>query len=221
MKKLVMIILCFASATSYAQLKLGIQAGFNFSQFVDQGNNQQDIHLTAISTFQIGLAAEQTLSKHFFFETGLLFIQKGSYKEPTYFTNNTGSTTTTRINYLQLPLNLAYKAALTKKIKLIVESGIYISTGISGSEKGTDNTTANSSINNNIHFTTSPAYVSGSTAIKPFDLGLNANAGIEWQKFQFMANFSRGFGNINPLAGGTKLLNQNFGASISYLLAWK
>lgn len=221
MKKLAVIILCFTSATSFSQLKLGIQAGYNYSQFSDQGNNQQDYHLSGISTFQIGLAIEQSLSKNIFFESGLLFIQKGGHKEPTYFTNNMGSTTTTKINYLQLPLNLAYKTAISKNFKLVIGSGIYVSTGISGSEKGTDNTSGNTTINNKIHFTNSSAYASGSTAIKPFDLGFNINTGIEWQKFQFMANFSRGFGNINPLASSTKFLNQNFGISINYLLPWK
>lgn len=222
MKKLVMIILCFASATSFAQLKLGIQAGYNVSQFVDQGSNQQYYHLSSINTFQLGLAAEQLLSKHFFLESGLIFIQKGGFKEPTYFTNYKGSTTTTKISYLQLPLNLAYKTELTKNIKLLAGSGIYIATGISGSEKGTDTTTGvNITVDNKVRFTNSSSYVNNSTSIKPFDLGFNVNAGIEWKKFQFIANFSRGFGNISPLTGSTKFLNQNFGVSIAYLLPWK
>src|ERR1019366_10513125 len=93
---------------------------------------------------------------------------------------------------------------------------------ISGTEKGADNSTGtNITVNNKIHFTNNSSYSSNSTSIKPFDLGFNVNTGIEWEQFQFMANFSRGFGNINPLASGTKFLNQNFGISISYLLPWK
>ncbi len=222
MKKLVLVMFCFAATNSFAQFKLGIQAGYNASQFIGQGSNQESYHLSSINTFQAGLIAEQALSKNLFFETGLSYIQKGGYKEPTYFTLYKGSTTTTKLNYLQLPLDLAYKANLTKDVKLIVGGGFYIAAGISGTEKGTDNSTGTTTtVDNKVHFTNSSAYASNSTSIKPFDLGYNFNAGIEWKKFQFTANFSRGFKSIIPLSGSTSFLNQTIGISVAYLVPWK
>ena len=218
---------CLVTVSSFGQFKLGIQAGYQSAQSIDKGNDQQYYSLSSISTFEAGIVAEQPLSKHLFFETGLTYAEKGNSKSPTIYatsgsTTGVGSTTTTKIDYLQIPLNLAYKTDLNKNVKLIIESGFYIARGISGSEKGTDKSNLGviTTVDKKIQFTSNNDNSSNNTLIKPFDIGYNFNAGIEWNKFQFMANFSRGFGNIYPV-GTTSFSNQTIGITVAYLMPWK
>jgi len=212
---------CLVTVSSFAQFKLGIQAGYLSAQSIDKGNDQQYYNLSGIPTFEAGVVAEQPLGKHIFFETGLTFIEKGNSKSPTAFANS-GSTTTTKIDYLQIPLDLAYKTNLNKEVKLMIASGFYIARGIAGTEKGTTKSSigVTSTVDKKIQFTNNNDNSSTNTLVKPFELGYNFNAGIEWQKFQFTATFSRGFGNIYPV-GTTSFSNQTIGITVAYLMPWK
>jgi hypothetical protein len=219
MKKTFLAAFCFLTVSAFAQTKIGIEAGYNSSKLGMTGNNQQYYSLSGIGTFDIGMIAEKNYSKNFSLSSGLLFFQKGGIKNKTDFAVS-GSNTTTKINYLQVPLNLNFKYPVDKKIQVLLTTGLYGAYGISGSEKGTlETSSSTTSINNSIHFTNNSSYYSSDkTAVKPFDFGYHFSAGIEWKSYQLRLNYNHGFTTINP-SGSTKFYNENLGVSLAYLLS--
>jgi hypothetical protein len=222
MRKLVTIILCFISVTTFAQLKLGIEAGYNVSQFTSKGGNSQFFFLSNLNTFQAGLVGEEKLNKHFFLQAGVSFTQKGSVKDATQYAVGGGPSTIVKLNYIQIPVNMFYKIKLNSSLKALLGAGLYGAFGISGSDKGTsiDATTGSESqVNNKVRFQNNTIYVAGITYIKPFDIGYNLVAGLEWKNLQFKATINDGFKNIYP-SGDTEFRNQVFSATVAYLLPW-
>lgn len=220
MRKLVTMVLCLIAVTSFGQLKMGIEAGLNISQFSDKGNNQQYYHLSNINTFQAGIAVEEKLKKHIFLQTGLYYAQKGGNKFTTQLASD-GSSTTLRLNYLQIPLNLVYKFKLTSSLTALAGAGLYESMGISGTDKGTNTDISGTSpVNNKVDFSDNTSFVdNGKTYIKPFETGYNVLVGLEWDKFQFKVTMSNGFKGVFP-TGSTSFLNHIFGISAACLIPW-
>jgi hypothetical protein len=220
MRKFLIVALCFISVGSFAQLRLGVKGGFEMAKFFDKGSDQQYFSLSNINTIQAGLIAEKDLSDYFFFQSGLGYIQKGGFKQ---FTGqaNSGTTSTLKLNYIQVPVNIVYKESINKHIKGMVSAGFYAAVGISGTEKGYDQTTTGTNnIDRKVQFSNEAVYVNGATVVKPFDFGYNLSAGIEYKKFQFTLDFSRGFKTIYPF-GTTNFANQTLGISVAYLMPWK
>ncbi len=226
MRKIITMVLCAVSITTFGQLKLGIEAGYNIAQFAEKGSNQQYYHLSNINGFNIGLVAEEKLNKHFFMQTGLSFTEKGSEKITTQYATN-GASTTIKLDYLQLPVNLVFKVKLNHCITALLGAGLYGAFGISGTEKG-DNTVKDpngniiniSTVNNKVKFSNNTTQVDNNTTyIKPFDIGYNVLAGIECKNFQIKAIVNNGFKSIYP-TGSTTFRNNVYGLSVAYLVPW-
>lgn len=215
-----MIFLCFISVGSFAQLRLGVKGGFEMAKFFDKGSDQQYFSISNINTVQLGIIAEKDMSDYFFFQSGIGYIQKGGFKQ---FTGqaNSGTTSTLKVNYIQVPVNIIYKESINKHIKGMVSAGFYGAAGVSGTEKGYDQTmTGTTNIDRKVQFSNAADYVNNATVVKPLDFGYALSAGIEYKKFQFTVDFSRGFKSIYPF-GTTNFSNQTLGAEIAYLLPWK
>ena len=190
------------------------------AKLFDKGSNQQYYNLSNINTIEAGLVVEKNLNKYFFIQSGVGYNQKGGYKEFTGLATS-GSTTTLKVNYIQIPVNILYKENITKSIKLLLSVGFYGAAGISGTEKGFDKTNSGTTtIDRSVQFTNSTTYINNATLVKPVDFGYNLAGGIEWKKFQFTIDFSRGFQSIFPV-GTTNFANQTLGLSVAYLLPWK
>lgn len=221
MRKLVTMVLCVISITTFGQLKLGIEAGYNISQFSERGDNQQYYHLSTINGFNVGIVAEEKLKKHFFVQTGLSYTKKGSETSTTQFATN-GPSTTLKLDYIQLPLNLVYKVKLNQSITALLGAGLSGAFGIHGTEKGT-NKDANGNItgvDNKVKFSNNTTQVDNNTTyIKPFDLGYNVLAGVEWKSFQLKATLNNGFTSLKP-TGSTTFRNNVYGFSLAYLIPW-
>jgi hypothetical protein len=165
------------------------------------------------------MITERKLSDHFYFSSGLLFIEKGGIKNKTDFAI-TGSNTTTKINYLQVPVDLTFKRSLTTNMQLVLSGGLYGAYGISGTQKGTDvSQSSTMQINNTVHFTNSSSYyATDKTPVRPFDLGYQFSAGIEYKSVQLKLNYSKGFTNIYP-SGTSQFYNHVAGISVAYLFS--
>lgn len=220
MRKYLMVILCFVSIGSFAQLRLGVKGGFEMAKFFDKGSNQQYFNLSNINTIQAGIIAEKDMSDYFFFQSGIGYIQKGGFKQFTGLANS-GTTSTLKVDYIQIPVNIEYKESINKHIKGMVSVGFYGAAGISGTEKGYDQTmTGTVSIDRKVQFSNAADYVNNETVVKPLDFGYDLSAGVEYKKFQFTVDFSRGFKSIYPF-GTTNFANQTLGAEVAYLIPWK
>jgi hypothetical protein len=227
MRKFITMILCVVSVTTFGQLKLGIEGGYNISQFSQKGSNQQYYDLSNINGFNVGIVAEEKLRKHFFLQTGLSFTEKGSEKITTSYANS-GASTTIKLNYLELPLNLVYKLKLNHSVTALLGAGFYGAMGISGTEKGantikdpnTGTIVPVSEINNKVKFSNNTTQVDNNiTYVEPIDMGYNVLAGLEWKNFQFKASLNNGFTSIYP-TGSTTFHNNVYSFSIAYLMPW-
>ena len=78
--KFLLLILCFASYTLHAQgdLKLGPEAGINYSLFNLKEDNQNATNEQSIFGLKLGLVAEYRFVDMFGLQTGIFFDQSGS-----------------------------------------------------------------------------------------------------------------------------------------------
>ena len=175
MKKIIfagILSILFASI-SLAQTRIGITAGLNASNLNTSGDETSSNFKAG---FQAGLVADFGITESFSFMPELLFSQRGcKYK--------VGDITTT-INYLQLPLNLAYKFDTGYGSNLFIFAGPYLGYAISGKSGPVD-----------------IKFGSGALEMKPLDFGINAGLGFQYEKVFFKVQFNPGLYNLSNVDG--------------------
>ena len=175
-QKLIFIcILSFALLNANAQ-RFGIKAGLSMA------NAKYEYTETSISTenligFQAGLIGELPISDALYLNAGALFSQKGTKL------SLLGMEVKFPVNYVEVPLNLAYKYDLGP-LKLFAQAGPYLGYGLSAKMTG-------SGIDETINFGTEP------DQMKRLDYGANFGAGIEIGPVQIGANYGLGLANIS------------------------
>ena len=130
----IFLLLFFVSV--HAQLRIGIQAGAH-SASVQQ--NMATVSNKALVGFSAGVDTRIELGKRFSLHPGLNYVVKGyQYKEAK---NDIGETYKTdgeqKINYLELPIVVAYNVPL-KKYTLSIGAGPALATALSGYYKETN-----------------------------------------------------------------------------------
>lgn len=197
MKKILLLMaivaVCFGAN---AQSKFGVKAGFNFSSMTLK-NNGLGLDTDVIPGIHIGFLMEKPLTNGFYLQPGLLFSTKGT----SYFHGSSDFEIHT--NYLELPVNLVYKAEL-KSAKLLLAGGPYFAYGVGGKikENGEEE---------DIKWGKKDKWYS----LKPFEVGLNISLGFELHKFQYTLQYGFGLNNISANEG-TKG-NKVFGISAAYI----
>lgn len=178
--------------------RFGIRAGLNIAK---ESYKQSGMSLTLDNQTGVlaGLVYECPLTEQLYVGTGLLFSQKGGK-----FETDEGSTKEI-LNYLDLPLNLVFKADL-KGPKLLLEAGPQFSYALSGKDK---TEVSGMSVSEDIEFG------SGEDQVKRFDFGLNLGGGIEFMDFQLKVNYVIGLADISNFSGGS-VKNNTLGISLSY-----
>ena len=132
----VITILVLSVTALQAQVDFGIVAGPNFQNMVgkDEGGDKETNGL--LIGFHAGVTANIPVAPDFYFQTGLLFSQKGSK-------NNLGMlpvkasgdyNTTTRISYIDLPLHLLFRPEFGNG-HILVGFGPYVAFGLGGTLK--------------------------------------------------------------------------------------
>jgi hypothetical protein len=229
MKKLFLGLACFISAHSFAQVKFGIEAGYNAASYnlaqvpdADYGNIP-----ASVGTFNAGILSEIPLSKKIFLQPALLYFSNGTVIDGLGDEANYASYSHTSIQvyYLRLPVNMVYKLKLAKGVHFLAGAGLYAARGLSGTGKGNIGGAGSSpqpfaySYNGKVYFTTAPSS-SDETNISPFDAGFSALAGIQWKNFQLTADYSHGFSQVYS-KGGFNYKDQAAGISLAYLFSLK
>lgn len=161
--------------TANAQ-KIGIKAGLSLA------NAQYEYTQTSISTSNLtgvlaGIIVEAPISNVIYFNSGILFSQKGTKL------SLLGVEIKFPINYLEIPINLAYKYDLGTS-KLFVQTGPYLGVGLSAKMKsgGQEETIK---------------FGSGTDQMNRIDLGFNFGAGLEIKKVQLGINYGLGLINLS------------------------
>jgi Outer membrane protein beta-barrel domain len=128
-------ILCFTLTSSYAQVKFGVQAGYNAAKWkytITPGN--WDMETTAISSFNAGMLAQLDFKRHIRLQGSLLFNGTGTELRYRYRYNQ--SWRTIRLYSLNLPVVAMYKIDV-KKMSYSLGGGFYAAYMLSGTDKGT------------------------------------------------------------------------------------
>jgi hypothetical protein len=132
MKKLLFILsLVFVTSFSFAQeYKFGIKGGVNFSH---QGSDSE-----TLSGFHAGGILDVGF-KNFSIQPGLLFSTKGDKARVLFDAYGGGGTSlpkvysTSKYNFIELPVNVLYKFYVGQNVKVFVGGGPYVGYALSGS----------------------------------------------------------------------------------------
>jgi len=189
---------------SFAQSpRIGITAGLNVSNVTTVTNNISN-RMDWKAGFQVGVVSDFGISKSFSIIPELLFSQRGTKYNSSA---NNGSSIT--LNYLQLPINAAYKFDVGMGSKLFIFAGPYVGYGLSGSALVPVKFSSKEQDYKNIGVEDLNMY------FKPFDFGINAGVGYEYEKIFFKVQYNHGFANYSN-DKNTSWKNLNIGVSAGY-----
>ena len=200
--KLLIIVVAFTMTTkSFAQAKYGVKAGLNLANISEKSSaGSGNEGKTSKIGFHFGGTAEFPASEAVSVQTGLLFSTKG------YKISEGGSSTTTSVNYLEIPINTIYKIEIGSA-KLCLSAGPYLAYAASGTKKG-------EGYNDKLDIGSDD-----DDTYKALDYGLNIGAGVELNdKITIGLQYGIGLANISSYTGyGTSAKNNVFGISVGYM----
>jgi hypothetical protein len=203
-----------AQNTEKSKTSFAILGGINLQNLngKDKSGNKLDNNLQP--GFHAGLNIQIPIAPSFCFQPGLLFTTKGA--------KNTGSvlTTTTKLSYIELPLNLVYKGKLGNGY-IMIGFGPYVAYGIGGNvtTEGGDVSLDTKVKFQNVVQLTDPLLT---TYFKGLDAGGNVFAGYETAGgLFFQLNTQFGMVNISPenewiTNDESAIRNTGFGLSLGY-----
>lgn len=129
-------VLVLSVAALQAQVSFGVAAGPNFQNMTGKDSGGDKITNGLLVGFHAGVKASIPVATDFFFQTGLLFTQKGSKNNLGLIAAKASGgdySTTTRISYIELPLHLLFRPAFGKG-HILVGFGPYLAYGITGKQ---------------------------------------------------------------------------------------
>ncbi|HEY6900252.1 MAG TPA: outer membrane beta-barrel protein [Puia sp.] len=239
MKKLLICILCFSATHGFAQLRLGVTGSFsaaNFWQSEGFRGLPSGVDTWAINDYQAGLMAEYDLGHtNLILQPAVLYAESGAHLGNRQGLGTVGnvhigfSNTTIKVQSIRVPVNLLYKWDINNgKVRILAGLGPYIAKNLSGTEKGyyQGDTLSNNGnyvtikydVNNKVQFKSGKSStVAGDTRIAPYDIGMDAQIGVQYKKLQLTINYTRGFTRLYSTAyvnSGTSITN----FTLSYII---
>ncbi|HLI94348.1 MAG TPA: porin family protein, partial [Puia sp.] len=223
-------LLTMGAVTAQAQARLGILGGLHSSNILETNHlpgwdTAVRKYLDPRSGFELGLIAEVPLGrKGFYFQPGIIYTTKGrnydrnndsvkSLQTDTIY-NKTGL----NLDYIEIPLNLTYKFALTPngKNSLFISAGPYMSFFYSGNLTVSSLTTNPEQYNSQ----TAPVTVGkGPESYTTTDLGVSGKLGFELGTIMISSYFSRGLTSIYHADYPGSFHHTIFGASLGIWLS--
>jgi hypothetical protein len=113
------------------KISFRILGGINFQNLNGKLANGDKLANDMLMGFHGGVNVQIPIAPEFYFQPGLMFAVKGAKNTTGIF--GAESTDETRINYIELPLNLVYKGALGNGF-IMIGIGPYLAYGISGKQ---------------------------------------------------------------------------------------
>lgn len=193
-------ILLFSTLALQAQIGFGILGGVNFQNINGKNSNGDKLENGLLTGFHAGVNVNIPMATDFYFQPGLLYTVKGANNE--FFTpplKASGDyTTTTKLSYIELPLNFLYRPQLGNGY-LLLGFGPYVAYGIGGKETTQLNST---SFERPVEFENTVSSWSdliSNAYYRPFDAGANILFGYELAMGAFIQmNAQLGLLNIKP-----------------------
>lgn len=121
----------FAFAQEKGKMSFGILGGVNFQNLNGKLSSGDKLENDMLLGFHGGVNVQLPIAPEFYFQPGLMFAVKGA--KDTYTVLGTEFTNEIKINYIEMPLNLVYKASLGNGF-FMLGFGPYVAYGISGKQ---------------------------------------------------------------------------------------
>ncbi|MBK6266369.1 PorT family protein [Marivirga sp. S37H4] len=176
--------------SAQAQTSFGIVGGVNFQNLNGTDSDGDKLDNDLIVGFHAGVNLLIPVAPDFYFSPGLLFSVKGASDEAI------GIVGSYRINYLELPLNLVYKAKVGNG-HILLGFGPYVGYAVGGKAKfegDNDSYERDIVFQNTIESGDDPEFY-----LKRFDAGANIFFGYELEAGLFLQlNTQLGLLNIHP-----------------------
>jgi hypothetical protein len=203
-----------AQSSDEARTSFAVLGGVNLQNLNGKDFDGSKLENDLIIGFHAGVNAQIPIAPQFYFQPGLLFSTKGAK------TVDGGVTNTLNLSYIELPLNVVYKAMLGNG-HFMLGFGPYVGYGIAGkfTSEGVGAT-----LKSDVEFKSTVELTDPLTTVyvKAFDAGGNIFAGYELASGIFL-QFNTQFGmlSINPddkrfPEGETAIKNTGFGVSAGY-----
>ncbi len=221
----VVAILILSAAALQAQVEFGVLAGPNFQNMVGKDGDGDKMTNGLIVGFHAGVSASIPFAPDFYFQTGLLFSQKGSKNDlgllPTKASGDDYNTTT-RISYIDLPLHLLFRPELGNG-HVLVGFGPYVAFGIGG--KQTVDYSGLPAMEQKVVFkseiTSEERWDMENTYFKRFDAGADIFAGYElsmglWFRLNAQLGLLDMMPDVEDWDGEANLKNTGFSVSVGY-----
>jgi len=216
-------ILILSSVAMQAQIGFGLLGGVNFQNINGKNSSGDKLENGLLTGFHAGINVNIPVATNFYFQPGLLFSVKGAKNEFFIPLNKASGdyTTTTRLSYVEMPLNLLYRPQLGNGF-LLLGFGPYLAYGISGMETTQFNS---SSVERKVKFENSVGLLTaldGNAYYRPFDAGANILFGYEFGMGAFLQlNAQLGLLKINPEYSWISddqrsYMNTGYGLSLGY-----
>ncbi|MBK9107618.1 MAG: outer membrane beta-barrel protein [Saprospiraceae bacterium] len=218
------ILLMLLSAATFAlaqdsgsnKMRFALLGGVNLQTLNGKDFNGDKFDNDLITGFHIGVNAQIPIVPDFYFQPGLLFTTKGAKS------TDGDITSTFKLSYIELPLNLVYKGSLGNGF-IMLGFGPYVAYGISGKAIYEDGSTSEKIemdvVFKNVVEINDPVL---SPYFKAFDAGGNIFVSYEMAAGIFMQlNTQFGMFKINPIddripGGKMSIKNTGFGLSLGY-----
>lgn len=191
-----------AQTADKGKMSFAVIGGINFQNLNGKDASGASLENDMILGYHAGVNLQIPIAPEFYFQPGLLYSLKGAKNTYTFLGEDYVSTT--KINYIELPLNLVYKALLGKGY-VMLGFGPYMAYGIGGKSKLEGGSVT---IEEDLNF-------------KKFDAGANIFAGYEMSSGMFLQLDTQfGMLNINPESTDANdkstTKNTGFGLSLGY-----
>ena len=183
--------------TSNAQV-FGVKGGINLANMTFSSSGI-DFSPKSILGIHIGPVMEMELQVNLYFNSGLLYSIKGFKIKVEYGGESMESTE--KINYLEIPLNVAYKFSASGIGNVFIQAGPYLGYAMSGKDKTDGETT-------DIEF--------GDGGMKRFDFGLGVGLGTELGAIVPSISYQLGLANLSDDSDAT-VKNKVFQISVAYM----
>lgn len=223
-KFLTLSIFILSTMALQAQIGFGILGGVNFQNINGKDKTGNKLENGLLTGFHAGINVNIPVAGDFYFQPGLLFSVKGAKND--FFSPQIKASgdfeTTTKLSYIEMPLNLLYRPQLGNGY-ILLGFGPYIAYGVGGSE--------NSDVLGLASYERSVKYENKVTNItqlienafyRPLDAGANIFFGYELSLGAFIQlNAQLGLLQINPeytweTESKASYKNTGYGISIGY-----
>jgi len=205
---------CMANAQE--KIAFGVRAGLNVNSLSVSGESG----LKSRVGYHVGAVMDWNVAKNLYVQPGLYFTTRGAK------TSDEGMDMKINMNYLQVPITVAYRFSVTEKVKIDLNVGPYVAFGLGGKAKFSEDDWDDYGYYGYDYDydddwddwgESNDMKMFGSEGLcKRFDAGLRFGAGVHFQRFYLGLNYDLGLANIARESGLGKIKNGSFQISLGY-----